>query len=353
MKNLYLKYQKLVRDKDTAVNDFITRMLLKTNCMFKYDNLPVSIPASELERIVQTNGYCFVTDIDGKLYGLAGTLGGELDEYDRPTDITVANTGLNLFKTFKLTEGVLVKNDSFNTSLLNLIGKYGVLSTDTLITLNLASVLCRVTYLISAQDDKTKASADMFLNKILDGDFSVIGCNSFFEGVKLQTTNDTNTYIARLIELLQYYRAQLFNELGINSNWNMKRERLNLGEIEMNTDAIKPYVDNMFTCRVEAVKELNKRYNLNISVNYNSSWKLEHETVDEAIKVTELADGVNDNNDNNDTSNNSKTLENEKQTGTDASDETTETDGNETETDRNETETDETEENKRNEKETE
>ena len=44
--------------------------------------------------------------------------------------------------------------------------------------------------LISASDDKTKQSADLFLQKILDGEFSIIGENAFFKGVKYADSPD-------------------------------------------------------------------------------------------------------------------------------------------------------------------
>ena len=77
--------------------------------------------------------------------------------------------------------------------------------------------------LISASDDKTKQSADEFLKKILNGDFSVIGENSFFKGVSMQTANVSNSqYITQLVELVQYYRASMLNELGLNANYNIE-----------------------------------------------------------------------------------------------------------------------------------
>lgn len=60
-----------------------------------------------------------------------------------------------------------------------------------------------------------------------------------FKGVNMQTAPTTNSvYITQLIELIQYYKASMYNELGLNANYNMKRERLNLGEVSMNVDVL-------------------------------------------------------------------------------------------------------------------
>ena len=287
--NIYKSFQCYIKDKDTAVLSFVENTLAKTQSMFKYEGLPESIPQDEIEKLLQTTGNCFVTKVDGVLYALSGGLGGEPDVYNRPTLYTVANPALKLNKTYKVeTDGVLIKNDTNGNSLLPIIGKYAVLHTDGLISLNTASVLTRITMLISASDDKTKQSADLFLQKILDGEFSIIGENAFFKGVNMQTAPTTNSvYITQLIEMIQYYKASLYNELGLNANYNMKRERLNLGEVSMNVDALLPYVDNMLNERQKAVTKINEKYDTDISVSLNSSWNLEHENFETLIENTD------------------------------------------------------------------
>lgn len=287
--NIYKSFQCYIKDKDTAVLSFVENTLAKTQSMFKYEGLPESIPQDEIEKLLQTTGNCFVTEVDGVLYALSGGLGGEPDVYNRPTLYTVANPALKLNQTYKVeTDGVLIKNDTNGNSLLPIIGKYAVLHTDGLISLNTASVLTRITMLISASDDKTKQSADLFLQKILDGEFSIIGENAFFKGVNMQTAPTTNSvYITQLIEMIQYYKASLYNELGLNANYNMKRERLNLGEVSMNVDALLPYVDNMLNERQKAVTKINEKYGTDISVSLNSSWNLEHENFETLVENTD------------------------------------------------------------------
>lgn len=321
--NIYKLYQQQIRDKDTAVTEFIANTLAKTQSMFEYEGLPDSIPQKELERLLQTTGNAFVTSVDGVLYALSGGKGGEPDVYGRATLYTVANPALKLNKTYDIQkDGVLIENDSNGESLLPLIGRYAVLHTDGLISLNTASILTRITMLISASDDKTKQSADEFLRKIENGEFSIIGENAFFKGVNMQTAPTTNSvYITQLIELIQYYKASMYNELGLNANYNMKRERLNLGEVSMNVDVLLPYVDNMLKERQNAVEKINEMFDTEISVKLASSWGLERDNYNALAADLETA-----------------------KENPDLTEETTETDGNDTETDGNDTETDETKE---------
>ena len=73
--NIYKLYQQQVRDKDTAVTEFMVNTLAKTQSMFEYEGLPDSIPQKELERLLQTTGNAFVTSVDGVLYALSGGKG--------------------------------------------------------------------------------------------------------------------------------------------------------------------------------------------------------------------------------------------------------------------------------------
>ena len=288
--NIYQRFQSYVKNKDTAVMAFIENTLAKTQAMFVYEGLPDTVPAEELERLLQTEGNAFFAEVNGDLYALQGAAGGEPDPYNRPTIYTVANPALKLNKSYKIgVDGIFIKNDTNGNSLLPIIGKFAVLYTDGIISLNTASILTRITMLISASDDKTKQSADEFLKKILDGDFSVIGENAFFKGVNMQTAATSNTqYITQLVELVQYYKANMLNELGLNANYNMKRERLNTGEVAMNVDVLLPYVDNMLHERQKALKQVNEMFGTEINVRLGSSWYLEHENYESLVTGVEV-----------------------------------------------------------------
>ena len=351
--NLYNLYQTEVKNKDSALNTFMQRVLCMTSKMFEYTGTPETMPPVELEKILQTSGNVGIAKVNGELYALQGSRGGECDAYYHGKDFVVANPWLKLDKTFKIGDDIVVINNTpFADSILPIIGKYGVLYCDATITLNLASILTRITMLISASDDKTKQSAESFLQKILDGDFSVIGENAFFKGVNMQTPpTQGNQQIGQLIELLQYYKASMFNDLGLNANYNMKRERLNTQEVSMNIDALMPFVDSMLTERVEGVKRVNEMFGTEISVTLGSSWKIEHENYLSLLKATEDGHEHTDTEDvdpvtETETEETQETEENEEteetETETEENEETEET---ETETEENE-ETEETEENK-------
>ena len=71
-------------DKATNVNNNIAYMLNRTNTMFKYTNLPSTIPSKEIEILLQTNGFGVFVKIEDDFYVVNGGLGGETDVYNRP-----------------------------------------------------------------------------------------------------------------------------------------------------------------------------------------------------------------------------------------------------------------------------
>lgn len=76
-----------------------------------------------------------------------------------------------------------------------------------------------------------------------------------------------------LIEYQQYLKASWFNEIGLNANYNMKREKLSTTESQMNSDALLPLVDDMLEQRRLGVEKVNEMFGTNITVDFCSSWK--------------------------------------------------------------------------------
>lgn len=275
--------RELIYTKDKALQNFIDSMLIKCQQMFHYENLPDSIPKYILEQMLLENGYCIFTKENDNYYIFQGGLGGELDEYYRYTKCIVANPALKLNKEYTINKDcVLVMNDSKQLGLMPLLSKYGVLCGDCEISLNMITNILRSQYIFSATDNKTKENAELYIKKLVDGDFSVIGENQFLDGVKVHNVTTNSNYIQQFIELNQYLKATAYNEIGLDANFNMKRERLTENEVELNTSVLIPMADDMLECRKIAVEKINKMYGLNIQVDLSSVWKMQKETVDKA-----------------------------------------------------------------------
>ena len=262
------------KNKEKNLNDYITYMLNRSVTMFKYHNLPDTMPQREIELLLQCNGWGCVCEIDGNLYCLNGGLGGVPNAYNMPTEIIINNPYLNYNKTLTIdTDCVIMPNDSMYIGLLPMYNRYCTMLVENDITMILATVNKRVQNLLSANDDNTVESAKNFLKKVFDGELGVIAESKLFDSLKVNASSVNSTVsMTELFEFEQYVKASLYNEIGLSANYNMKRERLTSAEVETNTDNLYPLVDDMINQRRKAVEKINEMFGTNIEIEFNSSW---------------------------------------------------------------------------------
>ena len=273
-------------DKSKVFENYCKYTFTRTQSMFTYEGLPDTIPVQWLESYLQRNGSCCIAEHEGKLYALLGNAGGELDEYYQPTIYTVANPALNLSKSYKIGEDcVYCKNDYDAIGLVPLVSRYCGLMTENLLTVRISDINMRMMNLLSAPDDNTLQSTKQYLKDLEEGKLGVVGETPFFEGLKLQSKGVGNgDYMIQFIELQQYLKGSMYNELGINANFNMKREALSGQEVALNDDALMPLIDDMLKQRRAMCDELNEMFGLNVSVDYGSTW---HSNVVEKQLISE------------------------------------------------------------------
>jgi len=262
------------KNKEKNLNDYITYMLNRSITMFKYHNLPDTMPQREIELLLQCNGWGCVCEIEGNLYCLNGGLGGVPNAYNMPTEIIINNPYLNYNKTLTIdTDCVIIPNDSMYVGLLPMYNRYCTMLVENDITMILATVNKRVQNLLSANDDNTVESAKNFLKKVFDGELGVIAESKLFDTLKVNASSVNSTVsMTELFEFEQYVKASLYNEIGLSANYNMKRERLTSAEVETNTDSLYPLVDDMINQRRKAVEKINEMFGVNIEIEFNSSW---------------------------------------------------------------------------------
>lgn len=259
-------------DRDTNILKSIMYMLNRSCMMFKYHNLPDNLTNIKIEKLLQSNGFAIFVKIDDKYYIVNGGLGGEINVYNEPTIATVSIPYLNYNKNLNIgVDCVVISSDTFNIGLQPLIAKYCYLMYENELTMNLETILNRLQVFFSADNNNTIESAKAFLKDIENGKMGVIAEEQMFSNLNVHN-NSTETKIKDLYEYQQYLKGTLYNELGLNANYNMKRERLTSADIELNSDGLYPLIDNMLECRKNAIEEINNLYGLNIEVELNSSW---------------------------------------------------------------------------------
>ena len=290
-------------DKKNCINTHIRYMLNRTQSMFKWEGLPDTIPQRDLELIIQCNGCVAFYKYKGELYAFSGGLGGEPNPYYMPTIFTISNPALKLSVNAEIDKDcIIVPNDAMYLGLLPLFSKYATSLTENELSIMVALINSRIPALISSDNDGATKSAEKYIADIKEGKLGVIASQAFFDGIKTQpygATSNSNT-ITNLIESQQYIRATWFNDLGLNANYNMKRESINSGESQLNDDALLPLIDNMLECRKIAVEKINAMFDTSISVDLASAWEDNKIELENAQQKTDVSDnrkdegGVND-----------------------------------------------------------
>ena len=275
------------RDKQKSIDFKVTEMLIRLQSLTEYENLPDTIPKKDLELLLMTSGFGVGLEYDGKPYILFGSLGGVRNQNYEPTEAIVSNPFLNLSKTLAIGKDcAIIRNDSLRMGVLPILSKYATLMTENELSLWIASTMTRLFSIIVADDDKKLASANKFISGIEDGKLAAIlaetskqdkllGTQSNGIGIETQpygNTGSTNA-IQNLIELQQYLKASQYNDLGLNANYNMKREALNSTESQLNDDALMPFIDDMIANREEGLDQFNKMFGTNIKVKKSSAWE--------------------------------------------------------------------------------
>lgn len=283
-------------DKERYVKSHISYMLSRTNAMFHYNNLPDTIPEKMLELYLQTYGSCVITKVNEELYAFVGGLGGEPDAYYRPTLYTVSNPALNFSKNIEIgKEGVFCLNDTLIQGLMPIFEVYGNMLAENMVSMRSALINSRMTSLISAMNDASKASAELYVQRLVDGELSIVLDKGLEDSISVNPLRNSNdNTLTSLIEHQQYLRASEWNTIGINANYNMKRESITSSESDLNNESLFPLVDEMLDCRLKFVKEVNELFGTNIEVDLSSVWKHKKQVSElEVISVVkDLADGI-------------------------------------------------------------
>lgn len=247
--------------------------------MFEYDGLPETIPKDDLEFILIENGTATITKAnDGKLYAFGANLGGRADVYYKPTISVIANPALEFEASRTIgTDCVVILNDKLYQGLSDYIAQYAALITSNLISFYWNIVNCRTQNIYESNNDEIyKNIVDVFEHLELGDELKVIASKPLFEFIKsreFQNSGITASSLKSLIETHQYLLGQFYIGIGLNANYNMKRESLSENEINANDDILSPNVDSMLALRQKGWDETNKMFGTNVHVRFASRWR--------------------------------------------------------------------------------
>lgn len=137
--------------------------------------------------------------------------------------------------------------------------------------MNIAQINSRLSAIFTASDEAIARTGEEVLKEIYNGRPYKILREEIVDkiGVNPIASSGQNNTLMSLIEAKQYIIAQFLQEIGISANFNMKRERLNTAEVEMNNGALDINVFNMIKNRQEGAALVNEKWGTNIEVELN------------------------------------------------------------------------------------
>ena len=239
------------------------------------------------EQLILRGKICF-TQFNNKLYCVNGNWGGEPNAYYEPTEWIVANPILGS-KTVKVLnkdgtnstkdlEGIVVAltdfdylTENLNGGLYPLIYKYSGLLADNDVSLNVAQINGRLNVAFTADSEAQANMAEDVLRDYYNGKPYRVLAQDIMDkiGVNPIGGSQTNSTLMSLIEAHAHLLQDFFSEIGIASNGNLKRERINTAETELMTGCLDISIWNMIHNLKDGFDRVNELFGTSIGVELN------------------------------------------------------------------------------------
>lgn len=295
----YINYAHMGRDYfreiDKRDRERIIEKLTRYSEIFTLKGGTSTIPNWRLKQLLLMWGFGAFAPKDGKLYFLRGTLGGEPTPSYIPRLFVFANPYIPWSDELEIgTECVLAKNDSGFQGILPILKRHTHLQTHVDLSFYLTTVMSRLTAFGVAGRDQEAEAINNVLEDIEDGKIRSLTDQNILNQIHTQPYAGDAHFITSLIEMMQYSKANEATELGLQANWNAKRETLTSSETLLNENVIHTFTDNMWDCWNEWVNEVNEKFgeyldNGPFELDWGSSWK-ENEQEKEATITKDEAE---------------------------------------------------------------
>lgn len=220
----------------------------------------------------------------GRTYFLNGNIGGKCDEYYFPTRCIIANPVLGSFDLERDKEAVpvyLTPTDRILDSPMhtNMVagGMYSLISmcanvlSECVTTINTTLMNTRVHAIYTADTDSAAKSAEPILRAIYMGKPYSVVTSELLERINVNPLSEHGlaTTLTETLEVCQYILAMFWNGVGIDMNYNMKRERLITAEVDKNVQSLIVPIQTILETLNEGFEKANSLFGLNIKAILN------------------------------------------------------------------------------------
>lgn len=240
-----------------------------------------TIPNWRLKQLILVAGFgaFAVCPKDDKLYFLLGNLGDTPRPDYIPSKFIFANPYIPWNGQLLIDdECVLVKNDTGLQGILPILKRHTHLQTHVDLSFYLTTVMSRLTAFGVAGRDQEAEAIDQVLQDVEKGKIRALTDQNILNQIHTQPYAGDARFITSLIEMMQYSKASEATDLGLQANWNAKRESLTASETLLNENVIHTFADNMFDCWNEWVDAVNEKFGAYLdngpyTIEWGSSWK--------------------------------------------------------------------------------
>ena len=187
--------------------------------------------------------------------------------YGLPTEYNVFAENGEYNENISVDDGVIIRNNPLGVSDFPTLEVFAKRIDDVEMTQDVNLFQQCIPKLVLGDED-SKLTMKNLINQIKNYKFAIFGKKSLVNNISTSDVLDTSS--PYLLDKLQQQKSELKNEvlsyLGINNNNNVKKERMVVDEVNANNEYISINLDLMFDLRESACKEINEKFDLNITV---------------------------------------------------------------------------------------
>lgn len=242
---------------------------------FKWEGLPPSIKQEYIEKALYHHGQVafFFNEERNEFLVLPCTEQGEKNIYHE--SIIYQVNGYNFQKLISIQDMVRIRNNELNYPTHAVIEYYvdKIKRLDSLEDTNIEQQ--KVPYLITTTKDN-ELQVINFLKKVKEGQPAILIDQTLKDSIGGKDgVSAFSLNVPYLLDKIPEYRKilerELLTYLGINSADTDKRERMIVDEVNANNEEIMASIDTDLRLRKKACEEINKMFNLNVSVEINKT----------------------------------------------------------------------------------
>lgn len=235
--------------------------------MFTWENLPETMNSRYIENALYEHGLCLVNnDKDMGLISVPCSFGANMNINGESTE--VITSGYNYIKTIKYInndECTLIRNNDLAKATRDYIGNYAerMLEVEMCIRANINQQ--KFPWFINASE-KTKKALEIIFDKVDNFEPFILANREIMGENPLEVLTMSTPYVADKLNQYKYeLEREILTFLSLNNNFE-KKERLLTDEVNSNNDFINTNAMLMYKNRLQACKEINEKFGLNVRV---------------------------------------------------------------------------------------